>query len=63
VWEGDETSVVEAHLLDFDGDLCNQILALDFIARLRDEQAFPTPEALTAQIHDDIAQVRVVLGM
>lgn len=62
-WEGDEDLVVEAHLLDFDGDLCNQVLALDFIARLRDEQAFPTPETLIAQTHDDIAQVRVVLGM
>ena len=37
-WEGDETSIVEAHLLDFDGDLCGQVLALDFIARLRDER-------------------------
>ena len=45
-WEGDETSVVEAHLLDFDGDLCDQVLALDFIARLRDERAFPTPRQI-----------------
>ena len=62
-WEGDETLLVEAHLLDFDGDLCDQVLALDFIARLRDERVFPTAEALVAQIHDDIAQARVVLGM
>jgi len=40
---GGHTPVVEAHLLDFDGDLCDQVLALDFIARLRDEWAFPTP--------------------
>ena len=40
---GGHTPVVEAHLLDFDGDLCDQVLALDFIARLRDERAFPTP--------------------
>lgn len=53
---------VEAHLLDFDADLYNQVLALDFIARLRDERAFSTAAALVAQIHKDIAQARVVLG-
>jgi len=62
-WERDETLVVEAHLLDFDGDLCDQVLALDFIARLRDERAFPNLKTLAEQIHDDIAQARVVLGM
>ncbi|MDY6875275.1 MAG: riboflavin kinase [Chloroflexota bacterium] len=62
-WEGDEMSVVKAHLLDFDGNFCDQVLAFDFIARLRDERAFPTPETLIAQTHDDIAHVRVVLGM
>lgn len=54
---------VEAHLLDFDADLYDQVLALDFIARLRDERTFPTVNALVEQIHDDIAQARVVLGM
>lgn len=53
---------VEAHLLDFDADLYGQTLALDFIARLRDERAFPTASALVAQIHKDIAQAQVVLG-
>ncbi|MCK4452087.1 MAG: riboflavin kinase, partial [Anaerolineae bacterium] len=36
------TPVIEVHLLDFDGDLRGQVLALDFVARLRDERAFPT---------------------
>jgi len=54
--------VVEAHLLDFEGDLYGQALALDFIARLRDEVAFPTAKALVAQIRDDIVQARVILG-
>ena len=52
----------EAHLLDFDGDLRGQTLALDFVARLRDEVAFPTVEALAAQIREDIAQARIILG-
>ncbi|MFQ6101865.1 MAG: riboflavin biosynthesis protein RibF [Anaerolineae bacterium] len=57
------TPVVEAHLLDFDADLHDQVLALDFIARLRDERAFPTTNALMEQIHKDIAQARTVLGV
>ena len=54
---------VEAHLLDFDADLHDQALALDFIARLRDERAFPTANALVEQIYKDIAQARIVLGV
>ncbi len=52
--------VVEARLLDFEGDLCNQALALDFIARLQDERAFPTHEALIAQVRDDATQARTI---
>jgi len=52
---------VEAHLLDFDADLYGQELPLEFIARLRDEQRFPSVEALVAQIRSDIAQARRIL--
>jgi riboflavin kinase/FMN adenylyltransferase len=52
---------VEAHLLDFDGDLYGQTLALDFIARLRDERRFDGIEALLAQIRRDIEQAREIL--
>ena len=48
----------EAHLLDFRGDLYGQDLALDLVVRLRDEQRFPSFEALVAQIQADIAAVR-----
>jgi riboflavin kinase/FMN adenylyltransferase len=53
---------VEAHLLDFDADLYDQVLALDFIARLRNEMAYATVHALVKQIHEDIAQARGILG-
>lgn len=53
---------VEAHLLGFDADLHGQSLSLDFIARLRDERAFPTVAALVEQIEKDIARARGVLG-
>ena len=45
---------VETHLLGFDQDLYDRTLALDFVARLRDEQRFSGVEALVAQIRQDI---------
>lgn len=53
---------IEAHLLDFEGELRGQVLALDFIARLRDKRDFPSRRALIAQVEDDIAQVRGLLN-
>jgi riboflavin kinase/FMN adenylyltransferase len=52
---------VEAHLLGFDRDLYDQVLAVDFISRLRDEHAYPTLNALVAQMREDIAQTRALL--
>ncbi len=49
---------IEAHLLDFEGDLYQQQLKLTFLARLRNEQRFSGVDALVAQIHADIAQAR-----
>jgi riboflavin kinase/FMN adenylyltransferase len=56
------TLTIEAHLLDFAADLYGQHLALDFVARLRDEVAFPNTQSLMAQMQKDIAQVRDILG-
>lgn len=52
---------VEAHLLDFDRDIYGQELALEFVARIRDEQKFPDLDALKAQITADVEQVRRLL--
>jgi riboflavin kinase/FMN adenylyltransferase len=52
---------VEAHLLDFSGDLYGAELELALVARLRDEMRFPTREALQAQIRQDIAAARQCL--
>jgi riboflavin kinase/FMN adenylyltransferase len=52
--------LIEAYLLDFDGDLYGQPLRLRFIDRLRGERRFDTPEALVAQMHRDVAQAREI---
>lgn len=52
----------EAYLLDFAGDLYGQAMDLHFVARLRDELAFDSLDALVAQIAADVAQVRDVLA-
>lgn len=52
---------VEAHLLDFEGDLYGRELQLEIISRVRDERKFPSLEALVAQIQQDIVQVSKLL--
>jgi riboflavin kinase / FMN adenylyltransferase len=52
---------VEAHVLDFDGDLLGAQVSVSFEHRLRDEAAFPTVEDLVTQIHQDIRQTRRLL--
>jgi riboflavin kinase/FMN adenylyltransferase len=58
---GGGAALLEAHLLDFSGDLYGRTLRLEFEARLRDEHRFPSAEALRAQIGKDIAVARRVL--
>ena len=52
--ENDHVSI-EAHLLDFEGDLYGQEIALDFHTRLRPERKFESVDALIAQVQADIA--------
>jgi riboflavin kinase/FMN adenylyltransferase len=52
---------VEAHLLDFDGDLYGARVRLEFHARLRDEERFAGTEALVARIREDVARARTLL--
>jgi riboflavin kinase/FMN adenylyltransferase len=55
---GEDTLAVEAHLLDFAGDLYGCEVRLDFLDRLRDEMRFPSVEELKAQVFRDIAAAR-----
>jgi riboflavin kinase / FMN adenylyltransferase len=49
---------IEAHLLDFDGDLYGQRLVVQLWERLRDETAFDTEDDLIAQIGRDVEATR-----
>ena len=54
--------LVEAFLLDFEGDLYGQRLTVEFIARLRSEQRFESVESLVAQMHRDVDRTRELLA-
>jgi riboflavin kinase/FMN adenylyltransferase len=60
--DGDRPPVrVEAFLLDYEGpDLYGQTVRLAFLERLRDERKFDSPEALVAQVQDDVARARAL---
>lgn len=57
-FEDQRKRVVEAHVLDFTGDLYEQSLGIHFIRRLRPEQRFESADALIAQMKEDVAQTR-----
>ena len=59
---GMEPLHAEAFLLDFDGDLLDQPISLEFWARLRDEVRFGSGEELARQIRDDVDRTRSLVA-
>ena len=55
---GGEERRIEAHLLDFEGDLYGRRLLVQLWRRLRDEQAFTSEQELIAQIAKDVQETR-----
>jgi riboflavin kinase/FMN adenylyltransferase len=53
---------VEAHILDFDGDLYGERLGLELVANLRGQVKYDGIEPLIAQIKEDVAQTRTLLS-
>ncbi len=51
-------TLLEVHLLDYDGDLYGRHVAVDFLHRIRDERRFASLEALTSQIREDTEAAR-----
>jgi riboflavin kinase / FMN adenylyltransferase len=54
--------LLEAHLFDFDAELYGRRLVVEFVAKLREEEHFPSIAALTAQMRRDEAQARAILA-
>jgi riboflavin kinase/FMN adenylyltransferase len=52
--------LVEAYILDFEGDLYGRQLRLDFLSRLRGERRFQSAEALIEQMGRDVEQARQI---
>jgi riboflavin kinase/FMN adenylyltransferase len=52
--------LIEAFLIDFEGDLYGRNLRVAFVERLRGERRFPSVEDLIAQMHRDVAEAREI---
>ena len=60
--DGTQRPLVEAYLLDFEGDLYGERAAVSFVERLREEVRFERVDDLVAQMKQDVAQARSLLG-
>jgi riboflavin kinase/FMN adenylyltransferase len=58
---GGVEALLEAHLFDFSDDLYGREIAVEFAAKLRDEQRFATLDALVEQMQRDAADARAIL--
>ncbi len=58
---GSEPLHVEAHLLDFEGDIRGSAMTVEFWQRLRDERKFDSPQDLARQIGEDVVRTREIV--
>jgi len=58
----DEGRTLEVHLFDFAGELYGETVRVEWVQRLRDVQAFPSREALVAQLDRDRQAARASLN-
>jgi riboflavin kinase/FMN adenylyltransferase len=52
---------VEVHIMDFYQDIYNEEIEVTFVEKLREEEKFPSIEALTGQIKKDVEKARNIL--
>ena len=52
---------MEVHVLDFNGDLYDKEICVEFVGKIRDQQKFPGVDELIAQMDRDVAQARLTL--
>lgn len=61
-YEHTEQSLLEAHLIGFEGDLYGEQIDVSFVEFLRSERKFDGIDQLVAQLETDIADALTVLG-
>jgi riboflavin kinase/FMN adenylyltransferase len=49
---------LEVNIFDFDGDLYDKALCVEFVSRLREERRFDSMEALREQLEKDEIQAK-----
>lgn len=59
---GEESRTLEIHLFDFDGELYGEVVDVEWVRRLRAVQAFPSRDALVAQLERDRQAARATLN-
>jgi riboflavin kinase/FMN adenylyltransferase len=59
---GDQARALEIHLFDFEGELYGETVDVEWVRRLRAVQAFPSREALVAQLERDRQAARASLN-
>jgi riboflavin kinase/FMN adenylyltransferase len=59
---GDRQKTVETHLLDYKDDLYGKDIRVEFVQKLRDEQRFPSSQALKTQIEKDVQGIQTLLA-
>ncbi len=55
-------ALIEAHLLDFNGDIYGRDIEIEFVKHIREERFYSMPESLKTQIGNDIEKVREILA-
>jgi riboflavin kinase/FMN adenylyltransferase len=59
---GRTESRIEAHLLDFEGDLYGRVVDVSFVKRIREERRFSGVEELKEQIRRDVEEAGIIAG-
>ena len=59
---GNNKKTVETHLLNYEGNLYEKKIKVEFIQKLREERFFASPDELKMQIGKDIREIETVLS-
>lgn len=60
-YDDSDLALLEAHLLDFEGDLYGEAAAVDFVTRIRAQARFSSVDELISQMGRDVAATRLSL--